>query len=128
MGNPDNHCRNTALRKFPDGTVRLSPLFDFAPMRMDEAAIPSATIWECMRLRNQDANPDWRVVCEAVAGPSVPSEDLMAALAAKEDALRALPDIARRAGVPDFVIEHVVFRHMEMADGVAALKNIPTFR
>lgn len=128
MGNPDNHGRNTALRKFPDGTIRLSPLFDFAPMRMDEAAIPRATIWECMRLRNQDANPDWREVCEAVAGPSVPSDDLMAALAAKEDALRALPDIARRAGVPDFVTEHVVVRHKEMADGVAALKNMPTYR
>jgi serine/threonine-protein kinase HipA len=127
MGNPDNHGRNTALRKFPDGTVRLSPLFDFAPMRIDASAIPRSTIWECMRLQNRDTNPDWREVCEAVASPAVPAEDLMEALAAKEDALRQLPEMAKRAGVPDSVIEHVIVRNEEMADGVAALKNAPTY-
>jgi serine/threonine-protein kinase HipA len=127
MGNPDNHGRNTALRKYPDGTVRLSPLFDFAPMRMDASAIPRATVWECMRKSNQDSNPDWRLVCEAVASPAVPAEDLMAALAEKEDLLRELPEIARRNGVPDSVIEHVITKTEEMADGVAKLKNAPSY-
>lgn len=34
-GNPDNHGRNTALSKRL-GSVRLSPLFDYAPMRLAE--------------------------------------------------------------------------------------------
>ncbi|MBR0822408.1 HipA domain-containing protein [Bradyrhizobium liaoningense] len=127
MGNPDNHGRNTALRKFPDGSVRLAPLFDFAPMRIDASSIPRATIWECMRLSNQDTNPDWRVVCEAVARPDVPAETLMEALAAKEDLLRALPELARRHDVPETVVEHVIVKHEKMADGVAKLRNVPTY-
>ncbi|MGY3108525.1 hypothetical protein [Bradyrhizobium sp. LM6.9] len=75
---------------------------------------------------NRDTNPDWREVCEAVALPAVPAEDLMEALAAKEAALRMLPAMAKRAGVPDSVIEHVIVKHEEMADGAAALKNVPT--
>jgi serine/threonine-protein kinase HipA len=127
MGNPDNHGRNTALRKFPDGTVRLSPLFDFAPMRIDASSIPRATLWECMRKSNQDSNPDWREVCLAVASPMVPAEELMEALSAKEDLLRELPEIARRNGVPESVIEHVIVKNEEMADGVAKLKNAPSY-
>jgi hypothetical protein len=60
-------------------------------MRIDAASIPRSTTWECMRLSNQDTNPDWREVCEVVARPDVPTESLMEALAAKEDLLRALP-------------------------------------
>ena len=126
MGNPDNHGRNTALRKFPDGTVRLAPLFDFAPMRIDASAIPRSTTWECMRKSNRDTNPDWREVCEAVAAPTVPVDQLMKALAVKEDLLRGLPDIARRNGVPESVIEHVIVKNEEIADGVAKLKNAPS--
>lgn len=127
MGNPDNHGRNTALRKFPDGSVRLAPLFDFAPMRIDASSINRATNWECMRLANQDTNPDWREVCEAVARPDVPAAALMEALAAKEDLLRALPEIARKHAVPETVVKHVIVKHEEMADGVAKLRKIPTY-
>jgi serine/threonine-protein kinase HipA len=127
MGNPDNHGRNTALRKFPDGRVRLAPLFDFAPMKIDASAIPRSTTWECMRRAGRDTNPDWREVCEAVAGPGVPAEELMAALAEKEDLLRALPEIARRHDVPDSVVENVIVRNVEMADGVAKLRNVPSY-
>jgi serine/threonine-protein kinase HipA len=127
MGNPDNHGRNTALRKFPDGTIRLAPLFDFAPMRIDKSAIPRATIWECMRASNRDNNPDWREVCEAVATKSVPAEDLMGALAAKEDLLRELPTMAKKHGVPESVVKHVIVKNDEMADGVAKLKTTPAY-
>jgi serine/threonine-protein kinase HipA len=58
MGNPDNHGRNTALRKLPDGRVRLPPLFDFAPMKIGASAIPRATTWECMRRAGRDTNSD----------------------------------------------------------------------
>jgi serine/threonine-protein kinase HipA len=84
MGNPDNHGRNTAFRKFPDGAIRLSPLFDFCPMKIDASSIPRTTKWECMLSQNRNTDPDWRVVCEAVAAPGVPAADLMARLAAKE--------------------------------------------
>ncbi|MGV7215769.1 HipA domain-containing protein [Bradyrhizobium sp. UFLA05-112] len=128
MGNPDNHGRNTAFRKFPDETIRLSPLFDFCPMKLDASAIPRSTTWECMRLQNRDTPPDWRQVCEAVAAPGVPADRLMERLAAKENLLRALPDLARQHEVPEAVVQNAIIRNKEMADGVAKLGNVPRNR
>lgn len=128
MGNPDNHGRNTALRKFPDGQVRLSPLFDFAPMRISLAGIVRSTRWACMAARGgSDIEPDWRVICETIAGPNVPADDLMSALAAKEDLLRALPETARKHGVPESVISSAIVRGDDIADKVAKLRNQPTY-
>ena len=45
LGNPDNHGRNSALSKHQDGTIRLSPLFDFAPMRLAKEGIVRSTRW-----------------------------------------------------------------------------------
>jgi serine/threonine-protein kinase HipA len=45
FGNSDNHCRNIAVLK-TDSTVRLAPLFDFAPMKMDLEGITRTTTWE----------------------------------------------------------------------------------
>lgn len=45
MGNTDNHGRNSAFIK-NNGKIRLSPLFDFAPMAMDSESIPRASKWE----------------------------------------------------------------------------------
>ncbi|HEY4253941.1 MAG TPA: HipA domain-containing protein, partial [Roseomonas sp.] len=52
LGNPDNHGRNTALRKAPDGSVRLTPVYDFCPMRLEPGGIARSTTWRCMRLPN----------------------------------------------------------------------------
>ena len=48
MGNPDNHGRDTALRKITDGSIRLTPLFDFCPMRLDPTGVLHSTIWACI--------------------------------------------------------------------------------
>lgn len=44
MGNPDNHGRNTALIK-TESTIEIAPLFDFAPMVLDDSGIPRASKW-----------------------------------------------------------------------------------
>ncbi|WIW50092.1 HipA domain-containing protein (plasmid) [Bradyrhizobium sp. 62B] len=125
MGNPDNHGRNTALRKFPDGSIRLAPLFDFAPMKIAAAGIVRSTRWGCMLDGGgQDTNPDWKLVCETVSNPKVPAHKLMSALAAREDLLRALPEIARMSGVPDSVVTNAIIRNEDMANGVAKLRNV----
>ncbi|UEM01276.1 HipA domain-containing protein [Skermanella rosea] len=121
MGNPDNHGRNTALQKAPDGWIGLSPLFDFAPMRLDPGGIVRATRWAC--LGRNDLVPDWRAVCGAAAEGVMAPEDLMAALAAKEQLVRALPGIARRHGVNEEVIDGALGRAGEIADGLAELSG-----
>lgn len=98
LGNPDNHGRNTALSKYPDGTVRLSPLFDFAPMKLAGEVIARSTFWRCMKDRGSDYAPDWATVCEAVAGDGVDGQILAERLAQFADALEAAPGIAREFG------------------------------
>lgn len=44
LGNTDNHGRNFAFLKI-DKTITLSPLYDFAPMKLDPTIIPRATKW-----------------------------------------------------------------------------------
>lgn len=121
MGNPDNHGRNSALQKRPDGTIALTPLFDFAPMKLDPSAIGRATKWACMK--GGDATPDWATICEAAAGAVMAPAALMAALAEKEGFLRDLPAIARRHGVPEEAIDRACRFHADMADRVALLKG-----
>lgn len=56
MGNTDNHGRNSAVLKTPDGAVRLSPLYDFAPMFLDDQGIPRICRWTGAQ---SGGMPDW---------------------------------------------------------------------
>jgi serine/threonine-protein kinase HipA len=79
FGNSDNHCRNIAVLK-TDRTVRLAPLFDFAPMRMDLEGITRTTTWEGYE-----------------AGGDVDWEGLLRSFGPDETSLReGLHDLARR--------------------------------
>ena len=121
MGNPDNHGRNTALQKAPNGWIGLTPLFDFAPMRLDPGGIMRSTRWAC--LNRNDLVPDWSIVCEAAAEGVMAPEALRSTLAAKELHVRSLPAMALRHGVPGEVIEQALGRCGEIADSLAALKE-----
>jgi len=123
MGNPDNHGRNTALRKTEHGGIRLAPLYDFAPMRLATAGIARSTKWDCMKAQGRDTAPDWRAVSEAAAGGDFRVQKIMDALLAKEDLLRSLPAIARKHAVPEVVIERAMGRHLEVASAVAELRH-----
>jgi serine/threonine-protein kinase HipA len=125
MGNPDNHGRNTALRKTEHGDIRLSPLYDFAPMRLATAGIARSTKWDCMSAQGRDSAPDWAEVCRVAAGTDLPSAEIMKALLAKEDLLRSLPTIARKHAVSEAVIQRAIVRHEEMAESVARLRHSP---
>lgn len=46
LGNRDNHGRNSAILKDTDGTIRLSPLFDFGPAYLDARAIVRVIRWD----------------------------------------------------------------------------------
>lgn len=121
-GNPDNHGRNTAISKAADGTIRLSPLFDYAPMRLADSSQGRPTKWECMARTFDDAEPDWSEVCEAAAGDDLPAAAIMAALAEREPLFRDLPRLARDCGVPEEVVDAAIIgRHLAIADGLAEL-------
>jgi serine/threonine-protein kinase HipA len=45
LRNTDNHARNTAVQRLPDGRVQLTPVFDFAPMFKDPEIVPRTAHW-----------------------------------------------------------------------------------
>src|SRR3546814_9411476 len=45
LRNPDNHLRNPSVQQLPDGTVRLAPLYDLAPMYLDQELITRTRAW-----------------------------------------------------------------------------------
>lgn len=66
LGNKDNHARNTAVQRDFSGGIRLTPIYDFAPMYLHPDGIARRIRWE----GNDGSSPDWsRVidkVCEVV--------------------------------------------------------------
>lgn len=72
LGNKDNHARNTALQRDFSGGVRLTPLYDFAPMYLHPDGIARRIRWD----DNDAGSPDWaRVlnrVCELDAEIAAP--------------------------------------------------------
>lgn len=119
-GNTDNHGRNTALQKFPDGRVVLTPLFDFAPMKLVQQGGPRVTRWADI---TTDHAPDWVAVAEAVCGDVMDPAILLAALKDSENYIRELPVHARAVGIDEEVIAAAMSRHGEIADTLA---TIPT--
>jgi len=116
MGDPDNHGRNTALQKFPDGTIKLSPLYDFAPMRLDETTIARSTKWRVMEGR--DFHPDWAKIAEVATAKVMDPDKLKAILRKKAPFIRDLPAIARKHGVAEDVVERALAHHTEIADSL----------
>ena len=126
LGNPDNHGRNTALQKHTDGSIRLTPVYDLCPMRLDPTGIRRSTTWACMRVLggpSRDLAPDWDIVCDVAAEGTMGAADLKSILASKAGILRSLPDRAHDLGVDRSVIHRAMNRCAEMADAVARLGN-----
>jgi serine/threonine-protein kinase HipA len=112
LGNSDNHGRNTAIIR-DDASFRLAPIYDLAPMVMDDEGVTRTTKWPKELERAGDV--DWRGVCRTLADIADP-DDPLAALSdvqdsferLREDATRlmALPDILSASGLPGQTMNH----------------------
>ena len=102
LGNADNHGRNTSILRTRD-TVRLAPIYDLAPMVLDQEGITRTTKWPASIERAGEI--DWEAACVALAEFVDPGE---AYLRLRQDArhLLALPDILSSLGLPDAVMNH----------------------
>lgn len=97
MGNPDNHGRNTALRKHAQGGVRLAPLFDFAPMALADDSPARGMRWRC--LRGRDIEPDWWIICSAIAADADEAQGYADVLGSCIDKIALLPRVCRDMGL-----------------------------
>jgi serine/threonine-protein kinase HipA len=120
LGNPDNHGRNSALSKYPDGTIRLSALFDFAPMRLAKEGIIRSTRWASMRDSGRDHLPDWQVICAELAIGDDDRARLMAEMGEFAEHLRRAPRMAKDMGAPSEILDRAMARCAEIADSVLA--------
>ncbi|KWT70818.1 type II toxin-antitoxin system HipA family toxin [Variovorax sp. WDL1] len=96
MRNTDNHARNTAVQRLCDGTVQLTPVFDFAPMYLDSEVIVRSCHWRDDAGRVQGT---WTQVVETL---DVVDEERRIVAAALSDFARVvanLPTIAADCGV-----------------------------
>lgn len=101
LGNKDNHARNTVVIRREDGTVSLSPLFDFAPMYLDPEGIARVCRWEGDA--ETAGTPEWARVLERFQN-YLP--DGKTALRLFGKMIERLPEILRQAHVDDEIIEH----------------------
>jgi serine/threonine-protein kinase HipA len=118
LRNTDNHGRNSAFLKYVDGTVILSPLYDFAPMFLDPEGIPRASRWE-KELEPASGRPNWRKVAESLSQHIDPHETRVF-LASHSEGVDKLPETMRECGVEEEVIDGVARRCAEIAADLRA--------
>ena len=120
LGNPDNHGRNSALSKTSDGSIGLSPLFDFAPMRLSRETIVRSTKWAMMRAENRDHFPDWSLIISNLFHEKQEQTRVAEELAVFAIRLKTIPKFAKDIGVPSDIVERAMTRSEEIAEAVLA--------
>ncbi|GLU29944.1 hypothetical protein Brsp01_51770 [Brucella sp. NBRC 12950] len=118
LGNPDNHGRNSALSKHQDGAIRLSPLFDFAPMRLAKEGIVRSTRWEMMRDRGRDHFPDWKQAYTEILPDPAEQKALAAALCEFSENLIQVPAMAKEMGASPDILDWAMGRCIAIATSV----------
>ncbi len=94
FGNSDNHGRNLAVLK-TDTRVRLAPVYDFAPMKMDLEGITRTTRWEGFE---SGGSVDWPALLKSFGQQE---EYLRAGLRELAIRLQELPDLLMSLGLPE---------------------------
>ena len=109
LGNRDNHGRNTAILKEPDGSMRLSPIYDLGPAFLDARNIARNIRWDA---EPPGAEPNWteallnletRFEDENLKAPNL--SPVARAMQAFASTVRGLPQTMRECGVDEEVIE-----------------------
>ncbi|MEX8517707.1 MAG: type II toxin-antitoxin system HipA family toxin [Leptothrix sp. (in: b-proteobacteria)] len=122
MRNTDNHARNTAMQRLPDGTIQLTPVFDFAPMFMDPEGIPRSVEWKDARgVIQRDWTDILRELVESGALPAAEHAALVAELKAFSTVVANLPALATACGVEPAVLDQCLASIEAQAGQLAGL-------
>ncbi len=98
LGNKDNHARNTAIQCRHDGTVSLTPLFDFAPMWLHPDGIARRIRWEA----DDGGSPKWAsVIDQACEAAKVDHNKVKASIQMMATPLATLFADARMLGIDE---------------------------
>jgi serine/threonine-protein kinase HipA len=105
LRNTDNHARNTAVQRLPDGTVQLTPVFDFAPMFMDPEIVPRSSHW--LTPDGKSRVTDFRQIAKLLGTLLLGNEmrAVLTELKAFGSVVARLPEVARDQGVEGTVLD-----------------------
>lgn len=105
LRNTDNHARNTAVQRLPNGRVQLTPVFDFAPMFKDPEWVPRSAHW--MGPDGVTRHETWAEVMAGLEQVLPKSEWPLVCQALKDFVpwLAQLPTLARDRGVEKTLID-----------------------
>ncbi|WP_417702426.1 type II toxin-antitoxin system HipA family toxin [Pseudomonas sp.] len=102
LGNSDNHGRNTSVLRNSTG-LKLAPIYDLAPMVMDDEGITRTTKWPQPIEVAGEVN--WRQACASLA-QWTNAEVLYERLRGAAQNLLALPDLLSDQGLPSATMNH----------------------
>jgi len=108
LGNRDNHGRNTAVLKYPDGAMRLAPLFDFGPAYLDARSLARVIRWDAERASDVDWSASLLNLTDRFEDAKLRAPDfqpLAIALRNFGAQLEGLPDVMASCGVDQDVID-----------------------
>lgn len=125
MRNTDNHARNTAVQRAVDGTVQLTPLFDFAPMFLDDEVIARGYHWRDAHGKRQDS---WAEVIDTLPVSDEERQQIAGALHAFSTQVGQLPQWAADCGVEREVVHACLKSIAKQADQLQRLPCPPAPR
>jgi len=117
LGNTDNHARNTSVLKREDGSIRLAPLYDFAPMIFDPRGVARVCRWE-----DRADFPEWSGVADTLDRFGLAAEDSRRFLRELAAPIAQLPQTMRACHVPQQVVERCRPRIERVAKDLEAVK------
>ncbi|UYG01938.1 HipA domain-containing protein [Halomonas sp. LR3S48] len=100
FGNSDNHGRNAALLKRPEG-IWHAPVYDFAPMKADPEGVTRTTRWGSPF--EEGGEFDWQAIAEQL-NDLAPAPQLMQELRTLAGQLVGLQERLRERGVPERIL------------------------
>ncbi len=100
FGNSDNHGRNAAILKRPEG-IWHAPVYDFAPMKADPEGVTRTTRWGSPFEEGGDF--DWIAIAHAL-DDLVPAEQSISELKDLAARLLGLQERLRARGVPERIL------------------------
>ena len=121
MRNTDNHARNTAVQRTPDGHIQLTPVFDFAPMFKDPEVVPRSCHWRNAQGVRQT---DWREIITGLGLPIAEREKVAQALHGFAATIAKLETMARDCGVEEAILEPCLKTIEEQTKGLEQLAEL----
>ncbi len=111
LKNTDNHARNQAVCKYPDGLIALSPHYDFAPMFLDPEGIIRVCRWEAEQL----GIPDWNKIAKIIQTlTQLSTIEIKSFFKETNHSLIELSEILKDVGIEQELIKHLVLNISEL--------------